>query len=102
MATMNQIKLNTCKEALREVCYNFDGAEKFINKKTEEICSLEKLSFEEVICFVYEYCAFSFLLELKKVVVCYEIKESTRFRKSLHGEYFLLKSRFKSGTYYVY
>ena len=64
MSTMNQIKLKICKEILREVCYNFGGAEEFINNKIEEIYSLEKLSFEEVIFFVY--VAVSFFLELKK------------------------------------
>ena len=87
MSTMNQIKLRICKEILREVCYNFDAGEEFINNKIEEICSLEKLSFEEVTFFVY--VAVSFFLELKKVVVCYEIKESIRF--SLHSEYFFFE-----------
>ena len=39
---------------LRDVCDNLDGAEQFINEKTEEICSREKLYFEELIYFVYE------------------------------------------------
>lgn len=55
---MNQIKF----KIYREVCGNFyayfDGAEKFISNKIEEICSREKISFKEVIYFVYEalYC----------------------------------------------
>ena len=37
---MNKTKLNVCEK--------FDGAEEFINQKTEKICCQTKLSVEEV------------------------------------------------------
>ena len=81
IATMSQIELKIYKEILREICHNFDGAEKFINNKIEEIRSLEKPSFEEVIYFVYENCIVSVLLQFKKVAVYNEIKESTSLER---------------------
>ena len=51
---MNSTKLNVCKKVLREVCEKFDVAKEFIRNKTEEICSDEKLSVEEVTKFIYK------------------------------------------------
>ena len=55
---MNKTKLNVYKKELYKVCEKFDGAEEFVNQKIEEICYQEKLSMEEVICFVYEKLRF--------------------------------------------
>ena len=46
--------------ALKEICEKYEGAEDFINKKLDEICSQEKLSAEEVIYFLvsFEQCIF--------------------------------------------
>ena len=55
---MNKTKLNVYKKVLQEVCENFDGAEEFIDQKIEEICFQEKLSVEEVTCFVYQRLRF--------------------------------------------
>ena len=64
LSTMNQIRLKIYKEVLREVCANSDRAAKFISNKIEKICSREKLSFKEVIYFVFLVLCFvvSFLL----------------------------------------
>ena len=51
---MNKSKLSIYKRLLHEFCEKFDGAEEFINRKIEEICSQEKLLVEKVTCFVYE------------------------------------------------
>ena len=40
---MNKTRLNVYKKVLHEVCKNFNGAEKFINQKIEEICCQENL-----------------------------------------------------------
>ena len=45
---MNNTKLNFYKKVLQEVCGKFFGAKEFFRDKTEEICSNEKLSVEEV------------------------------------------------------
>ena len=49
---MNNIKVKIYKRVTKEVCKKYDGAEDFINSRTEEICSQEKLSAEEVIYFL--------------------------------------------------
>ena len=53
---MNKVKIY--KEALRDVSAKFDGAEKFINERIEEICFREILSVEDVIYFAYENFCF--------------------------------------------
>ena len=45
---MNNAKRNVYKKVLQDVCEKFDGAEKFIKEKIEEICSNGKLSVEEM------------------------------------------------------
>ena len=40
---MNNIKIKVYKRVLKEVSKKYDGAEDFINSRTEEICSQEKL-----------------------------------------------------------
>ena len=55
---MNKTKLNVYKKVLQKVCEKSDGAEEFINKKIEEIYYQEKLSVEEITCFVYERLRF--------------------------------------------
>ena len=45
---MNNANLNVYKKVLQEVCKKLDGAKEFIRDKTEEFCSDEKLSVEEV------------------------------------------------------
>ena len=47
-ANMNNAKRNVYKKVLQDVCEKFDGAEKFIKEKIEEICSNGKLSVEEI------------------------------------------------------
>ena len=48
---MNGTKVKVCKKFLKEICVKLDGTEEFIKEEIEEICSHEKLSIEEVICF---------------------------------------------------
>ena len=48
---MNGTKVKVCKKFLKEICVKLDGTEEFIKEEIEEICSHEKLSVEEVICF---------------------------------------------------
>ena len=55
---MNKTKLNVYKKVLQKVCEKSDGAEEFINQKIEEIYYQEKLSVEEITCFVYERLRF--------------------------------------------
>ena len=45
---MNNAKLNVYKKVLEEVVEKFYGVEEFIKQKIKEICSIEKLSVEEV------------------------------------------------------
>ena len=40
---MNNIKIKVYKRVPKEVSKKYDGAEDFINSRTEEICSQEKL-----------------------------------------------------------
>ena len=57
---MNNLKIKIYKRVLKEVSEKHDGAEDFINSKTEEICSQKKLSTEEVIyflCFLVSFLA---------------------------------------------
>ena len=49
---MNNLKIKIYKRVLKEVSEKYDGAEDFINSRIEEICSQEKLSAKEVICFL--------------------------------------------------
>ena len=51
---MNNAKINVYKKVLPEVCKKFDGAERFIRDKIEEICNNEKLFVEDVTKFVYK------------------------------------------------
>ena len=55
---MNKTKLNVYKKVLQKVCEKSDGAEEVINQKIEEIYYQEKLSVEEITCFVYERLRF--------------------------------------------
>ena len=41
-------KVNVYKKVFQEVWEKFDGAEKFIKEKIEDVCSNVKLSVEEV------------------------------------------------------
>ena len=65
---MNKSKLNIYKKVLNEVC------EKLIKQKIEEICCQEKLSMEEVTCFVYE--RLRFVVSTRKIVICYKMKKN--------------------------
>ena len=47
----NNIKPKVYKKLPREICEKCDGAEDCINDRIGEICSQEKLSSEEMICF---------------------------------------------------
>ena len=38
---MNNIKFNMYKKVLKEVAKKYDGADKFINNRMDEICSQE-------------------------------------------------------------
>ena len=48
---INNIRIKVSQNLLKEICGKYDGAEDFINEKIEVICSQEKVSAEEVICF---------------------------------------------------
>ena len=48
---INNIRMKVCWTLLKEICGKYDGVEDFINEKIEVICSQEKVSAEEVICF---------------------------------------------------
>ena len=43
------------KRVLKEVSEKYDGIKDFINNRTEEICSQEKMSAEEVIYFLVAF-----------------------------------------------
>ena len=45
---MSNTKLNVYKKDLQEVCEKFNGAEQYIKKRIEVLCSKSKLSAEEV------------------------------------------------------
>ena len=45
---MNNTKLNVYKKVFQKVCERFNGAEQYIKKRIEELCSEGKLSEEEV------------------------------------------------------
>ena len=45
---MNNTKINVYKKVLQELCVKFNGAECYIKKRIEELCSKNKLSVEEV------------------------------------------------------
>ena len=59
---MNSFKIKVYKTVLKEVSEQYGGVEKFITRRTDDICSHEKLSAEEVICFV---CFLVSFLEVK-------------------------------------
>ena len=65
---MNNLKIKIYKRVLKEVCKKFEGAEDFINRNIDEICSQEKLSVEEVIyflCFLVGFLAVKYFLDIK-------------------------------------
>ena len=51
---MNNIKVKLYKKVLK-VAEKYDGAEDFVNNKTDEICSQEKLPAEDVIYFLVSF-----------------------------------------------
>lgn len=53
-------KLKCTKKILKKFVRNTKGFEDFINKKLDEICFHEKLSAEEVICFLVRFLPFMF------------------------------------------
>ena len=57
---MNNIKIKVYKGVLKEVAEKYDGAEGFINNRTDEICSQEKLSAGKVIYFLVSFLQFMF------------------------------------------
>ena len=57
---MNKIKIKIYKKVLKNFFEKYDGAEEFINNRIEEIYSQEKLSAEEVICFLDGFLQFMF------------------------------------------
>ena len=58
--SINNIKVKVYKIVLKEVSEKYDGAEDFINNRTDEICSQETLSDEEVIYFLIHFLHFMF------------------------------------------
>ena len=52
---MNNIKMEIYKRVLQEISEKYNEAEDFINKRTEEVCSQEKLSAEEVTYFLVTF-----------------------------------------------
>ena len=55
-ANVNNTKLNVYKKVLQEVCEKFNGADKFVKGRFDELCSNGKLSVEEVNClFLKDY-----------------------------------------------
>ena len=52
---MNNIKMKIYKRVLQEISEKYNEAEDFINKRTEEVCSQEKLSAEEVTYFLVTF-----------------------------------------------
>ena len=55
---MNILKMKIYKRVLKDVLRKYEGAEEFINSRTEKICSQEKQSVEEVIYFYILLLAF--------------------------------------------
>ena len=52
---MNNIKVKVYKKVPKEFAEQYDEIEDFINNRTDEICSQEKLSAEEVIYFLVSF-----------------------------------------------
>ena len=65
---MSILKIKIYKRVLKDVSGKYEGAEEFINSRIEEICFQEKLSVEEVICFL------SFLVSFLAVKCFFNIK----------------------------
>ena len=57
---MNNTKIKIYKKVVKIFFEKYDGAEEFINNRIEEIYSQEKLSAEEVICFLDGFLQFMF------------------------------------------
>ena len=77
---MDKLRLKVHKEVLKDVSAHFDGAEKIILEKIEEICTLQKINVEQVIFLLLVlvlWCVVGLSLALK-IGVCYAIKESTK------------------------
>ena len=55
---MNILKMKIYKRVLKDVLRKYEGAEEFINSRTEKICSQEKQSVGEVIYFYILLLAF--------------------------------------------
>ena len=65
---MNNLKTKVYKRVLMEVFEKCDGAEDFINSRTDKICSQENLSAEEEIyflCFLAGFLAVKQFLDIK-------------------------------------
>ena len=54
------IFIKVYKTILKELAEKYDGVEDFINKRIDEICSQEKLSAKDVICFLVGFLQFMF------------------------------------------
>lgn len=48
---MDEVKINILRDVFLNVSANSDSAEEYIENKLKEICSQEKVSAEEIICF---------------------------------------------------
>ena len=49
---MNSLKIKIYKRVLKEVSETFEGAEDFVNRRIDEICSQQKLFAKDVIYFL--------------------------------------------------
>ena len=49
---MNSLKIKLYKRVLKEVSETFEGAEDFVNRRIDEICSQQKLFAKDVIYFL--------------------------------------------------
>ena len=61
---MNNIEVKVCKKLPKEAAEKYEGAESFINNRTDEICSQEKFSAAEVIYFLISFLQFMFPCKL--------------------------------------
>ena len=50
---LDKMKINIIREVLSDVSAKFVSVEEYIRKKLEETCLREKISVQEVICFMF-------------------------------------------------
>ena len=81
--SMNEEKFKVYRRVMKEVGEKYDGAEDFINNRSDEIFSHEQLSAEEVIFFFFfGFLQFSFLVRHK-------VEETVKVQRSVRSFVFI-------------